>query len=95
MLAFRVTGISDDCYRSTMGVIGMGLGISRSAGENFQCTWERLGAPVTGLGAAGSAGDKPGRTGDKPGRTGDKPGSAGNKSRSTSNHSRVVCNPLL
>jgi len=48
--AFRVTGISDDCYRSTMGVIVIGLGTSRSARENFGCTWEHLGAPATSLG---------------------------------------------
>jgi len=34
-----------------MGVIVIGLGTSRSARENFGCTWERLGAPVTSLGA--------------------------------------------
>jgi len=33
-----------------MGVIVKGLGTSRSAGENFGCTWERLGAPATSLG---------------------------------------------
>jgi hypothetical protein len=51
LLAFRVTGISDDCYRSTMGVIVIGLGTSRSAGENFVCTRERLGVLATSLGA--------------------------------------------
>jgi hypothetical protein len=49
--AFRVTGISDHWYRSTIGVIVRGLGTSQSAGENFGCTWEHLGAPVTSLGA--------------------------------------------
>ena len=49
--ALRVTGISDDCYRSTMRVIVIGLGTSRSAGENFGCTWEHLGTPATSLGA--------------------------------------------
>jgi hypothetical protein len=39
-LAFRVTGISDDWYRSPMGVIVISLGIRRSAGENFGCTWK-------------------------------------------------------
>jgi len=38
--AFRVTDISDDWYRSTMGVIVMSVGPPRSAGENFGCTWE-------------------------------------------------------
>jgi len=47
--AFRVTEISDDWYRSTMGVIVIGLGMPQSAGENFECngdhwrqTWEHL-----------------------------------------------------
>ena len=35
-----VTGISDDWYRSTMGVIVISLGARRSARENFGCTWE-------------------------------------------------------
>jgi len=35
-----VTGISDDWYRSTMGVIVISLGAGQSAGENFGCTWE-------------------------------------------------------
>jgi len=38
--AFRLTGISDDWYRSTMGVIAISLGARRSAGENVGCTWE-------------------------------------------------------
>jgi len=56
--AFGVTGISDHWYMSTMGVIGISLRTPRSAGENFGCTWEhlgalatRLGVPMTGLGA--------------------------------------------
>jgi len=48
--AFRVTEISDDWYRSTMGVIVLSLETPRSAGENFGCTWEHLGAPATSLG---------------------------------------------
>jgi len=51
MPAFKVTGISDDWSRSTMGVIVIGLGTPQSAGENFSCTWEHLGAPATSLGA--------------------------------------------
>ena len=39
--AFRVTGITADCYSCTMGVIVIGLGTSQSASENFGCTWER------------------------------------------------------
>jgi len=35
-----VTGICDDWYRSTMGVIGMSLGACRTAGKNFGCTSE-------------------------------------------------------
>jgi len=38
---FRVTGISHDWYRSTMGVIVISLRTPRSAGENFGITWER------------------------------------------------------
>jgi len=34
-----------------MGVIVIGLGTPRSAGENFGCTWQHLGAPTTSLGA--------------------------------------------
>jgi len=34
-----------------MGVIVRGLGTPQSAGENFGCTWEHLGAPATRLGA--------------------------------------------
>jgi len=34
MTGTGVTGISDDWYRSTMGVIGISLGARRSAGEN-------------------------------------------------------------
>ena len=48
--AFRVTGISDDWYRSAMAVMVMRFRTSRSAGENFGCTWKHLGAPVTSLG---------------------------------------------
>jgi hypothetical protein len=58
LLAFTVTGISDDWYSTTMGVIVIGLRIPRSAGENCGCIWEHqrhvlkhLGAPVTSLGA--------------------------------------------
>ena len=49
--AFGVPEISDDWYRSTMGVIVISLGTPWSAGENFRCTWEHLGATVTSLGA--------------------------------------------
>jgi len=37
--AFRGTGISDDWYRSTMGVIVISLGTPQSAGEYFGRTW--------------------------------------------------------
>jgi len=67
--AFTETGISDDRYRSTMRVIVISLKTPRSAGENFGCTWEHLGtpmtsmgAPMTSLGAPVSASDKPGST---------------------------------
>ena len=39
--ALRVTGISDDWYSSTMGMIVISLRTPRSAGENFGSTWER------------------------------------------------------
>jgi len=74
---------ADDCYRSTMGVIVIGLGTTRSAGENFGRSWEHLGAPTTSLGAPGCAGFKSGCAGVKS-------GCAGGKSGSTSNHSRAV-----
>jgi hypothetical protein len=47
--ALKVTGISDDYYRWTMGVIVIGLGTPRSAGEKFGCIWKLLGAPVRSL----------------------------------------------
>jgi len=49
--AFGVTEISDYWYRCTMAVIVISLRTPRSAGENFGCTWEYLGAPETSLGA--------------------------------------------
>ena len=64
LLAFRVTGITDDLCRSTMGVIVIGLGTPQSARGNIGCSgehqqqacerrgqsWEHLGAPSTSLG---------------------------------------------
>jgi len=50
LLAPRVTGISDNWYRNTMGVIVRGLGIPLSARENFECTWVNPAAPATSLG---------------------------------------------
>ena len=47
--AFGVTETSDDRHKSTRGVIGISLGTPRSAGENFECTWEHLRAPATSL----------------------------------------------
>jgi hypothetical protein len=102
--AFRVTGISDDCYRSIMGVSVIGLETPRSAGENFEFTCQHLGvpaislgAPTTSLGAPGSTSVKAGYAGDKSRCAGDmswgsddKPWSTGNNSGSTSNHSRAV-----
>ena len=49
--AFRETEISDDWYRSTLGVIVMRLGTPRCARENFECTWQNLCVPATSLGA--------------------------------------------
>jgi len=48
--ALGVIDISHDWYRTTMGVIVIGVGIPRSAGENVGCTWEHLRAPATSLG---------------------------------------------
>jgi len=48
--AFSVSGISDDWYRTTMGVIILSLETPQTAGENFRCTWKHLSAPATSLG---------------------------------------------
>jgi len=48
---FGITGITDDWYKSTMGVIVMGLRTHQCVGENFGWTWELLGVPTTNLGA--------------------------------------------
>jgi len=85
-MAFRVAWISDDRYRSTMGVIVTCMGILLSAGDNYGCIWERLGAlatslvtatsslgaPKTSVRADGSADEKPGCTDNVHGRAGDK-----------------------
>jgi hypothetical protein len=103
-LAFRVTGISDDWYRSTMGVIVISLGTPCSNGANFRytwehfrctwkhcwCTWEHLEALATSLGAPRSTSNKPGSANAKPGSAKEKPGSPSDQSGSTSNHSRVL-----
>jgi len=47
--AFGGTGICDDSYRSTMGVIVMSLRTPRSARENIACTWQHQGAATTSL----------------------------------------------
>jgi len=74
--AFRVTGISDDWYRSTMGVTVIGLGTPRSAGENIGCiwahqrhawerrgqSWEHLRVPATSLGAPRITVEQSGKT---------------------------------
>jgi hypothetical protein len=49
-LAFGVTGISDDWYISTIGVIVIDLRTPQSARENVLSTWNQLGAPATSLG---------------------------------------------
>ena len=68
---FKVTGVSDNWYISTLGVIVIGLGTPRSAAENIECTLKYLVAPATGrgalatsLGASGTAINKPGSTSD-------------------------------
>jgi hypothetical protein len=45
--AFRVAGISDNWYSSTMGVIGIGLERAWRAEETCGSTREAQGAPVT------------------------------------------------
>ena len=74
--AFRVTGISDDWYRSIMGAIVISLGTPRSSRESFGRTWNHRGGSES--------------PGDKPGSADDKSGSPGNKSGCTSNHSTAV-----
>jgi len=74
--AFKVTWIPDDWYRSTMGVSVIGSGTPRSAGDNFVCSWEHLGAAATSLRVLTTSLGAP--------------GSAGDMSGSTSNHSRAV-----
>jgi hypothetical protein len=49
--AFGVTEISDDQYRSNMGVIVISSGTPHSSGENTGCILEILEAPVRSLGA--------------------------------------------
>ena len=88
LLTFRVTGISDDWYRSTMGVIVIDLGTPWSAGENYGCTWEHLGAPATGLGAPTTSLRAPGSAGDKSGSTYDKPGSTWERQQQVWEHRR-------
>jgi len=73
--AFRVTGISDEWYRSAMGVIMIGFGTPRSVGENFGSTWEHLGVPLTSLGAPTTSLTAPGSTCDKYGGVDNMPGS--------------------
>jgi hypothetical protein len=47
--AFGVTGIYEDWYRRIIKVIVISLRTPQSTRENFGCTWEHLGAPVTSL----------------------------------------------
>jgi len=51
LLAFRVTGIWDEWNRSTMGVIVIGEGASRSTWEQWRQACKHQGAAVTSLGA--------------------------------------------
>ena len=50
-LAFRVPGIFDDWYRSTIEVIVISVGTPQSASERFWCTCGHLGTRTTRLGA--------------------------------------------
>jgi hypothetical protein len=95
--AFRVTGISDDCYTCTRRVMVIGLRTPWSTGENFGCTLEHLGVPAislgattTSLGAPGSTGVKSGYAGDKSWCASDRSGCACDNSGSTLNHCRAV-----
>jgi len=95
--AFGVTWISDNWYKSTMGVIVISLVTPRSASDDYGCIWEHLGAPVASLGpqrtslsAYRCTGDKYESTDNNPGSADDKPGRTDDKSITTSNHSRAV-----
>jgi len=95
--AFRVTAISDDWFRSTMGVIVISLRTPRSTGENFACTLKHLGAQATSLGAlTTSLGALTRSLGalmtslGAPTTSLGAPGSTSNKPGSTSNHSKAV-----
>jgi len=50
-------------------VIVVSLRTPRSAGENFGCTWQHLGARTTSLGSLGSANNLSGSANDNPGST--------------------------
>jgi len=52
-----------------MGVIVIRLGTPRSAGENFVCTWEHLGALTTSLGAPATTPGAPRITVEQSGKT--------------------------
>jgi len=65
----RGTGIADDWYRSTIGVIVISLGTPGSAGENFGCTWEHMGVPATTLEAPATSLGTPMTSLEAPGST--------------------------
>jgi hypothetical protein len=48
-LSFEVTGISDDWYRSIMGVCAMRCRTPQRPRENIRCTWEHLGMQATSV----------------------------------------------
>jgi len=79
---FRVTELSVDWYRSTMGVIVICLGTPRCTGENFGSTWEHLGALATCLGAPATSLGAPRITGEQSGKNnfGNAAGTPGNGS---------------
>jgi len=56
---FGVTEISDNWYRSTMGVIVTSLGTPWSAGDSIGCTSEHLGTPATSLEALATSLEAP------------------------------------
>ena len=88
--AFGVTGMSDDWYRSTRGVIVISLRTPRSAGENFECTWDHLRVPATSRGSPAPSLGAPTISLGAPTTSMGASGSASDKSRSTSNQCKAV-----
>jgi len=88
--AFGVTGISDDWYKSTMGVTVIRLRTTQSAEENFGCAWEHLGAAGISLGAPKTSLEAPTTSLGAPMTSLGTSRSASDKPGSTSNHCKAV-----